>query len=122
MAFRGVWPETHIHVRRVALDADAVRWFRDRHPEELSHLAHAMGTLSTHDGDGGRGSGVTVELNVGDRVQAQLDGWDRYYGGKVTARDLFGFEAKAEEKVSEKVDVKDFRMQGNYGATKFIKP
>lgn len=41
---------------------------------------------------------------------------------KVTAKDLFGFDARAEEKQSVAPDVKDYRMQGNYGATKFIKP
>ena len=41
---------------------------------------------------------------------------------KVTAKDLFGFEAKSEEKHKEEYEVKEFRMQGNYGATKFIKP
>lgn len=42
---------------------------------------------------------------------------------KLTAKDLFGFEEEtAAEMSNNKADVKDYRMQGNYGHTKFIKP
>jgi hypothetical protein len=43
---------------------------------------------------------------------------------KVTATDLFGLEGTTlhEETQNFTPEVKEYRMQGNYGATKFIKP
>ena len=43
---------------------------------------------------------------------------------KVTAKDLFGMEAMLAEEAKSlaRDEVRDYRMQGNYGATKFIKP
>ena len=41
----------------------------------------------------------------------------------MTAKDLFGLEMKeAKEDTRQEFDVRSYRMQGNYGATKFIKP
>ena len=44
---------------------------------------------------------------------------------KATAKDLFGMDVRKveeEAKCLARDEVKEFRMQGNYGATKFIKP
>ena len=43
---------------------------------------------------------------------------------KATEKDLFGNDAMQGmlEGTRQDFDVKDFRMQGNYGHTKFIKP
>lgn len=43
---------------------------------------------------------------------------------KVTAMDLFGQELSRQQLDPSSIapEVKDFRMQGNYGHTKFIKP
>ena len=65
---------------------------------------------------------VALAQRKAGKAPAQPEASRQRESKKVTAKDLFGFDAKPEEKQSLAPDVKEYRMQGNYGATKFIKP